>query len=93
MPKRRHLGITIIQVMRAMGVEPEKRLSWAVGIKVRNLWESITGELPPKDLRRKTNDPKGVHCFAIYPEAMRPHIERIVREFETEALREPELPF
>lgn len=83
--------ITVIDVMREMGVEIHNSLSWSVGHMVRNLWYSINGQLPPKDLRRKTHDPRGVHCFALYPEAMRPHIRRIVEMHQIEEARQGSL--
>ncbi len=71
-------GITIIDVCRALSVDPEPRLTWPVGNAVRDLYEGRYGALPEKALRTKTAG-TGSHCFAIYPEDMRGDIERIIR--------------
>jgi hypothetical protein len=84
------MSITVIDVMREERVDITPSLSWAVGEETRDLWFSIHGELPPKELREKTNG-KGTHCFAVYPDAMRPHIVRIIRKHQTEPARQGEL--
>ncbi len=83
-------GITVIDVMRDMGCELDKRATWSIGGRVVAEYRSRTGRLPPKDLRTKTCG-EGVHCFAIYPESFRPHIERIIREEGVEAARQRNL--
>jgi hypothetical protein len=61
-----------------------------VGALVRDRYASMTGALPTKVLRAKTNDP-GTHCFAVYPDTMWSEIERIVRAHVTETTRQGEL--
>lgn len=79
--------ITVVDVIRDMGIEPEPNLTWAVGAAVRDLYEDKNGRLPEKRLRTKT-DGHGSHCFAVYPESMRPEIEKIVGLFETNNKRQ-----
>lgn len=73
------VGITVVQVMREMGVTIDKRVTWAVGAALQREYAAETGHQPPKDNRRKTNSGGGSHCFAIYPPAWRPRIEEAVR--------------
>jgi hypothetical protein len=80
-------GITIVDVMRALQVEPTKRVTWLVGPRVRDRWSDIHGGPPPKALRQKTAG-AGTHCFAVYPVAFRPEIEAIIRAHGTEAARQ-----
>jgi hypothetical protein len=84
------MSITVVQVIRAMGIEPTPELTWSVGPMVRDLYESRVGHLPMKALRPKTNA-GGTHCFAIYPEEMWSDIEKIVRAHQTEAARQRDL--
>lgn len=79
-----------MDVLRDMKIEPEKHLSWAVGIACRVAWENIHGALPEKALRPKTND-RGSHCFAIYPDRFRATIVTIVKAHVTEARRQGDL--
>lgn len=83
-------GITIIDVMHAMGIEPTNDLTWSVGNQVRDLYESRYSALPEKDLRTKTNG-TGSHCFAVYPETMRADIVKIIKAQHTERQRQGEL--
>jgi hypothetical protein len=87
---RREVGITVIDVMRDMGIEPDTQLAWRVGARVRDAYEWQTGSAPPKHLRDKTND-GGSHCFAVYPESMRKRIELIIRNQRTYEQRQGEL--
>lgn len=82
--------ITVIDVIRAMGIEPTPELCWSVGDKVRDLYEREVGHLPVKVLRQKTYD-KGSHCFAAYPEEWRPRVQEIIRSMQTETSRQGEL--
>jgi len=86
------MPITVIDVMHAMKIEPHPDLSWNVGNMVRDRFVQLYGHLPPKALRRKT-DPEegGSHCFAIYPDSMRPEIERIIGLHQTEKKRQGDL--
>lgn len=83
-------GITVVDVIKSMGIETESTLCWSVGAQVREAYESRNGCLPEKDLRPKTNA-GGSHCFAVYPEDWRETIERIVRAHVTEASRQQDL--
>jgi hypothetical protein len=85
-----HGWITVIDVMRALHLDCAPRVTWAVGALVRDRYAQMTGVLPTKVLRAKTNDP-GTHCFAVYPDTMWPEIERIVRAHVTETTRQGEL--
>lgn len=83
-------GITIIDVMRELRIEPTPHLSWQIGMAVRDAYERRFGYAPEKALRTKTNGP-GSHCFAIYPRVMRETIVQIIRQFQTEAQRQGDL--
>lgn len=83
-------GVTVIDVCRKIGIEPKPALTWSVGNQVRHIYETRTGELPPKALRQKTGG-GGSHCFAVYPAEMAPEIEKIIRQHEVEAARQPDL--
>jgi hypothetical protein len=83
-------GITVIDVCRALQVEPDPPLTWSVGNLVRGMWERQYGALPEKDLRRKTAG-GGSHCFAIYPYTWRDAIARVIMLHTTERQRQGEL--
>lgn len=73
----------MVDRIKALGYETDKRLSWACGDAVRDEWLRQEGELPEKALRPKTNS-KGTHCFAIYPESFRPVVDALVRRIALE---------
>lgn len=75
-------GITVIDVMRQMGVELDPEITWSVGARVRDIYEQRYGQLPAKALRQKTNA-GGTHCLAVYPESMRATIVSIIRTHQT----------
>lgn len=79
--------ITVIDVCRAMRVEITPQVSWSVGAQARGLYAQRTGRLPEKDLRQKTSG-GGSHCFAVYPDWMRPEIEQIIRAHKVEDQRQ-----
>lgn len=87
-------GVTVVERIRELGIEPSRELSWRAGDAVRRAWEARTGSLPEKALRRKSSG-TGSHCFAIYPESFTPEIDAILRELagelEAESARQPEL--
>jgi hypothetical protein len=58
--------ITVIQVFRALGVEPSPDQSWSVGSRVATAYQRVMNEEPPKELRQKTSG-SGSHCLAVYP--------------------------
>ena len=72
-------NITIIDVCEEIGVKPDSWLTWPVGNRIKNLWKDKTGNLPPKELRKKTNG-KGSHCFAVYPLSMKAEIEIAIKD-------------
>jgi hypothetical protein len=83
-------SITIIDVCRALRIEPEPRLTWPVGAAVRVLYETRHGALPQKALRTKTSG-AGSHCLAVYPESMWGDIERIIRLHDGESRRQGDM--
>jgi len=82
--------ITVIDVMRDLGLEPSNGAAWEIGAAVRVAWETENGELPRNELRRKTAG-GGSHCLAVYPPGWRPRIEQIVRRFVTTRALQPDL--
>ena len=82
--------ITVMDVLRSMKIEITPALSWSVGAKVRERYRALTTRDPEKELRKKT-DGAGSHCFAVYPETMRPEIERIIRDHATTAAAQASL--
>jgi hypothetical protein len=82
--------ITVIEVMREMGIEPTNELSWRVGAAARDAYVWQFGHEPPKDIRPKTHD-RGSHCFALYPTEMKPRLKLIIRGYMTEAARQGDL--
>jgi hypothetical protein len=72
-------AFTTIDLLRSEGIEITPPLSWTLGTALREAYQRETGELPEKQLRRKT-DGTGSHCFAIYPARFRPEALRIVRQ-------------
>jgi len=70
--------ITVIDVFNDLGFDPIPEDTWTAGASARNMYESVVGQPPPLELRRKTNG-AGTHCFAVYPPSWRPKLETIVR--------------
>jgi hypothetical protein len=83
-------GITVVDVIRALGFEPEPELTWAVGNRMRDWFEKEYGLRPTKELRTKTVG-IGSYCFAIYPPSLWDVIAGIVREYQAELSRQLEL--
>jgi len=81
-------GITVIDVIRHLGVEPTPELTWSVGNRVRDMFEHQHGMLPDKELRQKTDGSGGTHCFAVYPREMWDDIVLVVQAHQTEAARQ-----
>lgn len=71
-------GITVVEVFRAMDVDPVKSFTWTVGKIIAKRFTRETGAEPPKANRPKTSG-TGVHCFAIYPESYRAIIAAEIR--------------
>lgn len=82
--------ITVIDVFKAKGLEPEPKLTWAVGAAVRDRFVDRYGRLPAKELRAKASG-RGSHCFAVYPEAFRGVIEDAINVVTKGAPRGPDL--
>jgi hypothetical protein len=59
-------GVTVTQVFRAIGVEPDKHLTWTVGAVMAEQYLQEKGLEVPKANRPKTNG-GGSHCMAVYP--------------------------
>lgn len=70
--------ITVIDVARGLGVEPEKDLMWAIGRQAARLHRTVYGCGPRKALREKTGG-GGRHDFAVYPPEMRWDLEGLFR--------------
>lgn len=83
-------GITVIDVMRELRIEPVPELTWAIGAAVRDRYERLHGRLPEKELRTKTSG-GGSHCFATYPQDMRTEIANIIRLHQLETQKQGEL--
>jgi len=83
--------ITIVDVMRHLGVEVTRELSWSVGARVRDLFEMRHGALPRKELRLKTDGSGGTHCFAVYPVTMWDDIEKVILAHEIDRDRQGRL--
>lgn len=71
--------ISVNEVAAEMGVDLPPAAAWSVGAIIRERYAARAGELPAKELRRKKSG-AGSHCFAVYPEAMREEIARVIRE-------------
>jgi hypothetical protein len=82
--------ITIVQVIREMGIEPSNKLCWAVGDKMQAWYVRNIGSAPHKDNRGKTNG-AGSHCFALYQPIFHKKIQEFVRQVQFEMSRQPDL--
>lgn len=82
-----HHEITVPQVFIALGVEPRKDWTWAVGKRCEQAYAAEMGQQPPKDNRPKTNGP-GSHCFALYPRGWYDRIAKMVHELAAEQGRQ-----
>jgi hypothetical protein len=65
--------ITVPEVFSMLKRVPSKRLSWAVGNRMQEIYFLESGRQPPKENRPKTMGP-GSHCFALYPRSWLPRI-------------------
>jgi hypothetical protein len=84
--------VTVIDVLREMGIEPTRELTWSVSPKVRNIWEQETGGRPGHDLRGKTYG-GGSRFFAVYPASFKPKIMEVIRAHRTEAAKQSAFDF
>jgi hypothetical protein len=71
--------ITIVDVFRSMGIEPNKRYTWEIGAQLQRIYFQEHGHQPPKDNRPKTGG-GGSHCFALYPANYFDRIASMIRE-------------
>lgn len=82
--------VTTVDVIRAMGIVPDKWLTWRVGGLMAHWYARHCRYQPHKDNGPKTNS-GGSHCFAHYPLDMVPQIESFVRMCKFERERQGEL--
>ena len=72
-------GVTVPQVVRALGVPDAKGVAWAVGRVAAELWrERSGGKGPPVRLVPK-NYGEGSHHMAVYPREFRRTLVRLVK--------------
>jgi hypothetical protein len=92
---QRKIGwITIIDVIRDMGLEPNDTMDWAVGLRFAKWFYEFTGGMEPEKWNRNgTKDSRRVHCFAHYPECFRHKMESMVREYKFEQSRQTRFAF
>ena len=83
--------MTVTERIRALGYEANKTLSWRAGAAIRDKWETATGFLPRKALKKKTSG-TGSHCMAVYPATWQQDIDglihRIAAEIQAEESRQ-----
>jgi len=84
------MSLTVIDVFKALRLEPDKALTWAVGDAMQRRYRETYGHEPPKELRPKTGGP-GSHCFAIYPNNWRAEIEACIIGLGADAARQVDL--
>ena len=72
-------NITVVQVIRAMGINPTNDLTWSVGNRMQALWAKEHGRQPATGLTPKTHG-GGSHQHAHYPASWRGTIEDEVRK-------------
>lgn len=82
--------ITVMDVFRSMGIDPDPRDSWSVGAKMASAYAAEHGRQPPKDNRKKTSG-AGTHCFALYPAEWAPRIEDAIRAICSEERQQGDL--
>lgn len=66
--------ITVPQVCRMMGLEPDNHTMWSVGDVMQQRFYLRNKTQPPKENAKKTHG-TGVHCFAHYPPDYQEEIE------------------
>lgn len=84
------MTITVIDVMRRMGIEITNELSWSVGAQARERWMDQGRKAPDLKLTPKTNG-GGSHCLAHYPESFEAEIRGILAAYRAERARQGEL--
>lgn len=87
-------GITIIEVLRELRIEPDKSLTWALGTAVAAEWRKRTGTQPPI-VRQPKTDPNASHpakhAICTYPDDFKPVILEKLSRFQTDAQRQGDL--
>lgn len=78
------MSITVMEVFRELGLDPDPRQSWAVGQHLQAEFRAKYGAQPPKENRKKTRGP-GTHCMAVYPVRWKPKIKAAIAHFAAEA--------
>ena len=75
--------ITVLDVFREIGAEPDNEVMWSVGKALQTRWEAENGELPEKRLRPKKSG-AGSHCMAVYPHSWKPRIIEEIKRHQYE---------
>jgi hypothetical protein len=83
--------ITVIDVLREMGIEITNELAWSLGAHVRERWTEKTGTAPALELTPKTHGRGGSHCLAHYPIDFKPEIMAIAKGYQIEKQRQGDL--
>ena len=81
------MTITVMDVFRELGVNPDRSTSWSVGAQVASMFKNHTGRQPVKQNRPETSG-AGTHCFATYPERWRVRIASVIRQHAVENERQ-----
>ena len=81
---------TVIDRLKHLGVETDKHQRWEIGAAVREKYKTLYGELPEKELRRKT-DGLGSHCFAVYPEHFTSIIDSMIGQYKLQQEKQLDL--
>ena len=71
--------ITVPERIAALGYAPDPALAWRVGAAIRGRWFDAVGQLPAKELRRKTSG-SGSHCMAVYPPLWKIQIDALIHK-------------
>lgn len=72
-------GVTVAEVVRAMGVRRQREVAWAVGRVAAQIWRDRTGGAAPAVRLAPKSNGRGTHHMALYPRRFRSTIERLVR--------------
>lgn len=79
MSRRRASYVTVGALVRAMGVQRECEVAWAVGRLAARLWRERNSGAPPVALVGKSVGRGGTHHMAAYPLSFRPTLVRLVK--------------
>lgn len=81
-------GVLVRDRVRALGLEPTPKLTWAVGRQMQLRYERELGALPPARRVPKTNS-GGAHHMAVYPPDWSPIIDEVIRQVAAQQAAEP----